>query len=336
MEHPLISIIIPVYNVEVYLHQSVDSVLAQTYTNIEVILIDDGSPDGCPAICDEYAGKDSRVVVIHQKNAGVSAARNAGLDIAEGEYISFIDSDDIVSPKYLEKLYALFSEENCLSMCSYERIFHFDEFKMPESCSEVTFSGKEAIKKIFTRNLQITAGGSFFKKEMIGKLRFDKTLKFSEDKLFLFEYILTNIEKAVTFSGEKHYGYLVRESSATEEKLKEPDASEVRAFGKMLCLTKEKFPEYLSYAQSAKKAADIKFLKSYYRSGLARDEKYSEIKSEVLCSGIDKTASLTMKVEFFALQLGDWAFAALVKAYYGLTSQKIRFKRSEKVLKIKL
>lgn len=88
------SIIIPIYKIEQYLRQCIDSVLAQTYTNFEIILVDDGSPDGCPAICDEYANKDSRIKVIHKPNGGLSDARNAGLEVAKGEYVMFLDSDD--------------------------------------------------------------------------------------------------------------------------------------------------------------------------------------------------------------------------------------------------
>ena len=94
MSHDLISIIIPVYNVEHYLAECLDSVLAQTYKNLEIILVDDGSIDGSGQICDNYAGKDSRIKVIHQTNAGVSAARNKGLKVAKGEYIGFVDADD--------------------------------------------------------------------------------------------------------------------------------------------------------------------------------------------------------------------------------------------------
>lgn len=99
---PLVSIIVPVYKVEPYLRRCVDSVLAQTYPNTEVILVDDGSPDGCPAICDEYAAADSRVSVIHQANGGLSAARNAALDVARGEWVYFVDSDDWVEPDIIE------------------------------------------------------------------------------------------------------------------------------------------------------------------------------------------------------------------------------------------
>lgn len=96
---PTISIIVPVYNVEAYLCRCIDSILAQTFTDFELILVDDGSPDNCSSICDEYAKKDSRIVVVHKENGGLSDARNTGLDIAKGEYIGFVDSDDFIHPQ---------------------------------------------------------------------------------------------------------------------------------------------------------------------------------------------------------------------------------------------
>lgn len=92
--NPLISVIVPIYNVEKYLARCVDSIVNQTYKNLEIILVDDGSPDRCPQMCDDYAEKDSRIKVVHKKNGGLSDARNAGMAVATGEYISFIDSDD--------------------------------------------------------------------------------------------------------------------------------------------------------------------------------------------------------------------------------------------------
>ena len=102
---PEISIIVPVYQVEKYLNECIDSILAQTFTDFELILVDDGSPDNCPALCDAAAEKDSRVRVIHKQNGGVSTARNAGLDAAQGNWIAFVDSDDTAAPEYLEKMH---------------------------------------------------------------------------------------------------------------------------------------------------------------------------------------------------------------------------------------
>ena len=105
MNNPLISVIVPIYNVERYLKACVDSIVNQTYSNLEIILVDDGSPDKCPEICDEYAKRDKRIKVIHQENGGLSAARNAGINVVRGEFLTFIDSDDFVSKNYVELLY---------------------------------------------------------------------------------------------------------------------------------------------------------------------------------------------------------------------------------------
>ena len=108
----LISVIIPIYNVEAYLDECIASVIAQTYSNLEIILVDDGSPDNCPQMCDEWAAKDSRIRVIHKENGGLSDARNAGIDIATGEYIAFVDSDDWIVPEMYEKMLAALKTEN--------------------------------------------------------------------------------------------------------------------------------------------------------------------------------------------------------------------------------
>lgn len=112
MGNPLISVIVPVYNVERYIHECVDSILKQTYTNLEVILVDDGSTDNSGTICDEYEKSDNRIIVIHKKNCGLSAARNSGLDIARGEYIGFVDSDDWIEPAMYSELLDGFHESS--------------------------------------------------------------------------------------------------------------------------------------------------------------------------------------------------------------------------------
>lgn len=115
---PLVSVIIPIYKVEKYLRQCVDSIIDQTYHKLEIILVDDGSPDNCGTICDGYVKKDERIQVIHQKNGGLSAARNAGLDIAKGDYIFFVDSDDWIANDTIQKMLAKYEETNAdLVLC---------------------------------------------------------------------------------------------------------------------------------------------------------------------------------------------------------------------------
>lgn len=110
-QNPLISVIVPVYKVELYLHQCVDSILNQIYTNLEVFLVDDGSPDNCGAICDEYASLDSRVRVIHKDNGGLSDARNAALEVCTGDYIAFVDSDDWIEPQMYSDMMTMMLEQ---------------------------------------------------------------------------------------------------------------------------------------------------------------------------------------------------------------------------------
>lgn len=118
-----LSIIVPVYNVEPYLRRCVDSILNQTFSDFELILVDDGSPDSCGAICDDYAARDRRIKVIHKANGGVSYARNEGLDIAQGEYIGFVDSDDYIHPKMYEILVGVIEREQVdLVQCGYQRV----------------------------------------------------------------------------------------------------------------------------------------------------------------------------------------------------------------------
>lgn len=120
----LISVIVPIYKVEDYLCRCVDSIINQTYKNLEIILVDDGSPDSCPQLCDEYAKKDNRIKVVHKNNGGLSDARNAGMEIAKGRYISFIDSDDYVSLDFIESLYrTMISENSEIVECSVVKFY---------------------------------------------------------------------------------------------------------------------------------------------------------------------------------------------------------------------
>lgn len=119
----LVSIVVPVYKVEKYFERCIQSIVAQSYGNIEIILVDDGSPDSCPVMCDQWAEKDARIQVIHKKNGGLSDARNAGIQIARGEYIAFVDSDDYIHPQFIELLYGIMMQQQAdVVACEYEEV----------------------------------------------------------------------------------------------------------------------------------------------------------------------------------------------------------------------
>lgn len=152
--NPMISVIVPIYNVEKYLARCVDSIVNQTYKNLEIILVDDGSPDLCPQMCNDYAEKDSRIKVVHKKNGGLSDARNAGMAVATGEYISFIDSDDYVSDDFFECLLDVMNKENSdIAECSVVKFYddnRFDEFS--DDLSVKTYDTQDAMSALIAEN----------------------------------------------------------------------------------------------------------------------------------------------------------------------------------------
>ena len=145
-----VSVIIPVYNAEQYLKRCLDSVLAQTYQDFEIICIDDGSTDNSGAICDEYAKKDSRIRILRKENGGVSSARNAGLNIAEGEYITFIDSDDYVDTDYMQTLYE--NLEGADAVASGSREVAGDVVTRVRTPNEQTYKTNRRIKEAYKNN----------------------------------------------------------------------------------------------------------------------------------------------------------------------------------------
>lgn len=173
---PLISVIVPVYKVERYLKRCVDSILAQTYPNTEILLVDDGSPDECPRMCDEYAAAHENIRVFHQENKGLSGARNTGIDHARGEYLAFADSDDVLSPYFLESLYRALEENDAdLSQCRWEYM-HGDTIKegyRADAFTE-TLSGREMLARLYIRTgaYYVVAWNKLYKKELFAKIRY--------------------------------------------------------------------------------------------------------------------------------------------------------------------
>lgn len=180
----LLSVIVPVYKAENYLHRCVDSILAQTWSNLEVILVDDGSPDDSGKICDEYSAQDERVRVIHKPNGGVSSARNAGIDAAKGEYIAFVDSDDYIAPDMYEKLFGAISSTRSIAVCDFMMDFGNGHLE-PKTTIEVGNSTLDAIRSLL---LSDVGGGSVYMispRCVVGDLRFPEYMQAGEDLWFV-------------------------------------------------------------------------------------------------------------------------------------------------------
>ena len=204
-EKPLLSIIVPVYDVERYLQKCIDSILAQTFTDFELILVDDGSPDNCPALCDAAAAKDARIRVLHQKNGGLSAARNAGLDVARGEWIGFVDSDDYIAPEMYETLYkAVQSTGADLALCDYVKVDETGALctQTHVAVPQKSLTGRELLQKAYWTTVQI-ACNKLYHRTIFAQLRYPVG-KLNED-FFVIPEICLNTQKAVVVPDVLYY-----------------------------------------------------------------------------------------------------------------------------------
>lgn len=193
--NPKISIVIPIYNTAKYLPSCLDSVLSQTYKNLEIILVDDGSTDNSGKIADDYAKKDPRIKVIHQKNAGQSTARNAGIKKATGEYISFIDSDDSIAPTFYEEHLAKITRNTSITVCG----AHYKYVRLKTSknvyVSKLRTRRKHESKKAYILYLLAVDGRMYwsvnklFHADIAKTCKFDKNLNFAEDTKFVLDYL---------------------------------------------------------------------------------------------------------------------------------------------------
>lgn len=216
MTNNLISVIVPVYKTdEPSLRRSIESVLAQTYTCLELILVDDGSPDNSGDICEEYKLKDKRICVIHQNNEGVSSARNTGLSIARGEYISFVDSDDYVDSNYLETLlYVLQNEKSDIAICCcYSNKDKCDNEEMVTiSCNRSKALDVLSYNKHIFYNCETNCvWGKLYTRDTIKSIRFDEKMCIAED--YIFNYFATSNARNVTYLNKQLYHYITTPSS---------------------------------------------------------------------------------------------------------------------------
>lgn len=215
----LITIIVPVYNVEDYLPRCIESLILQKYSNIEILLINDGSLDNSLEICRKYAEKDIRIKVFDKVNGGVSSARNVGLENASGKYVMFVDSDDYVSKDYCQNLYNIISDSDLDVVCTSHYNVNGDYKKVNSNTVNLKLTSYEALKRFFLGNgINCYLFSKIFKYETIKGLRFDESLESAEDVLFIYQ-TLKNINFASMDGTVADYFYILREGSLTNKRL---------------------------------------------------------------------------------------------------------------------
>ena len=236
-----ISVIVPVYNVEAYLERCVESILKQTYSNLEILLVNDGSTDKSGELCDQLALRDQRIRVIHKENGGLSDARNRGIDEASSDLIGFIDSDDYIDEDMYETLYRHLRESNAdLSMCGHYDVFHQIPEKQVSEIKTWNLSSEEAIKMVMeAKVLSVTAVNKLYKKELFNHLKFEVG-KIAEDA-FIMIRLLDQCQKVVA-TNEKKYYYVHRENSITTQKFSLKFLNVIEAYEQNANIIREHYP----------------------------------------------------------------------------------------------
>jgi len=213
----LVSVIVPVYNVKKYLKRCVSSLMSQTYANLEIILIDDGSTDGSGAICDDLANCDGRIKVIHQVNQGLSAARNAGIDASCGTYLCFVDSDDYVNSDYVKYLYEICVKNNCDIGICYHRVTDEDNYEgiIDWNRPVEVYTREEIFDMFYSHDWHssfVIAWNKIYKRDVIGNIRYEVGI-IHEDEATTFKYLYN--AKKIAFGKEVAYYYYNRPESIT-------------------------------------------------------------------------------------------------------------------------
>lgn len=219
MKNDLITIIIPIYNAEKYLKMCLDSVVKQTYKNLEIILINDGSTDGSDKICDNYAKKDRRVNVIHKKNSGQSDCKNIGTSIAKGKYITYVDSDDFIDDKYIEYLYYLIKKDNCdMSITGYE-VIHNDGKKEKTCNHEKILTPEETLEKyLYFNGINSASWAKLYKTSIAKKVKYPIVKCFEDDATV---YKLISLCNKISIGNTQMYHYIIRKNSVTTSRFDE-------------------------------------------------------------------------------------------------------------------
>lgn len=232
-DNPLISIVIPVYNTENYLEKCIESVINQTYSNIEIILVDDGSTDSSAQICDVFAEKDDRIKVIHKGNGGVSKARNVALGIALGECICFVDSDDSVDRKMVEELYLSLEKNDAdIAICDYNTFINNELQKKELVSSKSILNKEEALNEILTEGMFRGAPWcKLFKRDIIEDLSFAEDIFLGEDLLFVVQSFIKS--QKIVFIPQPYYNYNLRENSLSTNSFSEKVFTDIEAHNRI-------------------------------------------------------------------------------------------------------
>ncbi|WMJ89809.1 glycosyltransferase [Anaerocolumna sp. MB42-C2] len=304
-----ISVIIPVYMVENYIDECINSVINQTYTNLEIILIDDGSKDRCGEICDEYAIKDSRIKVIHQSNGGLSKARNAGIDIATGDYIGFVDSDDYIEEDMFEFLLQLAISNNAdISICgTYNKDLH-----LSSTYKEYCYTPKEAIKTMLAeKKFNTSAWDKLYKRELFTEIRYPEG-KIYED--LATTYKLFHKASKIIYNSKPKYYYRMNSESIMNRSFNLRNMDLLDASIELIEFVKIEYPSITITAYNRLVRYCVSFLKTISDENFYDEEIIRNLVSTVrkhILKYLLSNYKITSKLFAFLISI-NFSFASLI------------------------
>lgn len=298
MMKPKVSIIVPIYNVENYLDRCMQSLICQTLTDIEIILVDDESPDKCPQMCEAYAIKDNRIKVIHKKNGGLGFARNSGLDVATGEYVAFVDSDDFIDIRMYNKLYEIAHKEDLdIVYCGFYEYNNINDIKKRQEVNKYTvFLGDKCHEVLHGMLSPCGSKGRITKFEMSvwhsiyrRSLFVDNNIKFCSERQFISEDIIFHIDyiwhcKKIAFIPEPYYYYCLNETSLSKkyrkDRLQKVDILCTEVYNRVSAKQYKFSIDDCMYFACLSLRYPLTMLKQYNMSSKERKEKIEEMLSE--------------------------------------------------------
>lgn len=271
---PLISVIVPVYNVSSYLDRSLETLVAQTYRNLEIILVNDGSTDNSGELCDLWAARDSRIRVIHQKNGGLSRARNAGIDLASGDFFLFFDSDDLMSPDLCQVLYDSLGTDGDIAICDIVHVFPDKPYAFERTSRQEILTPEDAIKQMwYQAGFLPSAWAKLYRRHIFKSHRFTPDLRF-EDIDILHELLWS--AKKIVYNHSKLYGYVHRENSITTASFSVRDMDILKVTDRILEFSQDK-PALIAPARAYATTAALRIYlnapeKAEFSGGIAQAE----------------------------------------------------------------
>lgn len=316
----LVSIIIPVYNVEKYLNKCIESVVSQTYKNLDIIIIDDGSKDSSGKMCDEWASKDKRIRVIHKTNGGLSDARNVGIEHAKGNYISFVDSDDFIENDMIEVLLKEIKENNCdISICGYYKTY-VDKDEIIDNSKEIFVMNKiEAIDRMnILGSYDVSAWGKLFNISLIKDIRFPVG-KLSEDWFVMYK-IFYNANR-ICYNPNPKYHYVQRAGGISKNNPK-INYDAIQAAKECMEFIEEKCPNIIENATIMYCIANMGVYNSCILYNKEDKEVYSNIKKHLKTLLNSKNISIKKKIQFWILVRTKIIYRLIYKVYYSNIRQK--------------